>query len=671
MLAQDRVPPNRMCGLAGIFARHEGSSRTVRLMTSVLRHRGPDDAGFWADNEAGLALGHVRLSILDTSPAGHQPMVSACGRFIIAFNGEIYNHMDLRRELAAVSAAPSWLGHSDTETLLAAVAQWGVTEALRRCWGMFALALWDREQGTLHLARDRMGEKPLYYGWAGGQFSFASELKAFRSHPAFQRRLSPAAVQQYLRFGYVPAPLSIWQDVYKLEPGTILSVTSPLTGPPDLPLRPGEKCSGSTMARFWSLAETIDAGAAERLADDATALAQLEDVMSNAVRRQMISDVPLGTFLSGGLDSSLVVALMQKSSATPVRSFTVGFEDAAFDESPFAAAVARHLGTRHSVIRVTAIEARSAIERMPQIFDEPFADASQIPTWLISQRARSDVTVALTGDGGDEVFGGYERYQRVPALWSAFRTAPFPLRKRLGCTIAAIPPHMWEKLPGRRWADGTKRPRQVGDRLHRLAARLRSVQNIDDLYLDLVSSWHDPQRVAASADPTAIQFLLQDPVPASVMKDPVGRMMYFDALTYLPDDILCKVDRTAMSVSLETRAPFLDPEVIALAARLPLHMRIRHGQGKWLLRQLLYKFVPRELVDRPKRGFFLPIGQWLRGPLRDWAEDLLDPNKLAAGGHLSPLPIRQMWNEHVAGDRDWTLQAWTILMFQAWAAANL
>ena len=655
-----------MCGLTGILTRNGEPGQAIRVMTCKLRHRGPDDIGSWYDDPAGIALGHTRLAIIDTSQAGHQPMLSDGGRYVIAFNGEIYNHLELRRDLAAAGAAPNWRGHSDTETLLAAVSHWGLAEALCRSGGMFALAVWDRQERRLQLARDRMGEKPLYFGWAKESLVFASEIKAIKAHPDFEGRISPAAVEGYLRFGYVPNPLSIWQQVYKLEAGCILSVVG-TAAPMDQPLRPGEQAGGASMRRYWSLAETAERGLADQLPDDPATIAHLEEVLDRAVRRQMISDVPLGAFLSGGIDSSLIVALMQKSSGSPVRTFTVGFDEPEFDESRQAAAVARHIGTRHTEIRVTAAEARAVIPAMPDIFDEPFADASQIPTLLVSRQARADVTVALTGDGGDELFGGYDRYQQAPRMWNRFSLLPHPLRRGLASAITAVPTPWWDLLATR---PGGKPSRLIGDRMHRLGRRMSSARGVDDIYRDLVSAWPGAQPLAARAE-RGFRSLLDDPVPAALAGDAAARMMYFDCLTYLPDDILCKVDRTSMSVGLETRAPLLDPEVIALAARLPTAMKIRDGDGKWAFRQVLHAHVPRVLVDRPKRGFFLPIGQWLRGPLRGWAEELLAPARLAEDGLLAVQPVRRVWEEHVSGRRDCTLQVWTILMFQAWAHANL
>lgn len=659
-----------MCGLAGCLSGRENPDDAVRKMTLSIKHRGPDDCGNWCDPAAGIALGHRRLAIVDTSPAGHQPMISHEGRFVLVFNGEIYNHLDLRRELEACGAAPPWRGHSDTETLLAGICHWGLGETLCKAAGMFALALWDRQARELHLARDRLGEKPLYYGWAGPNFIFGSELKGLTVHPQFKPTLCFTAVEQYLRFGYVPSPRSIWKNVYKLEAGCILSVASLPPAPSAAPLRPGQSAAGLSIERYWSLSGITEDGHDSLIKDDADAVGLLEDMLDRAVRRQMLSDVPLGAFLSGGIDSSLIVALMQKNSAAPVRTFTVGFEEKEFDESRHAAAVARHIGTHHTEIRVTAAEARAAIPRLAAIFDEPFADASHIPTFLICQAARPFVAVALTGDGGDELFGGYARYQRVPELWNSFSAIPFPLRRSLGSAIAAVPAAWWDGLT--RLQPPRLQEAAIADRLQRLGARFSTVRNLDELYLNFVASWAEPGHVAAFRRDERPEFscLLEDPLPGAGVEHPAARMMYFDALTYLPDDILCKVDRTAMSVSLETRAPFLDPDVVALSARLGVDMKIRGGRGKWALRQILDRYVPRDIIERPKLGFFLPIGQWLRGPLRAWAEALLNPGRLAEQGIFVPQPIARMWAEHLSGRRDWTLQMWTILMFQAWADDN-
>ena len=661
-----------MCGIAGLLTAGsgdaDGTSAILQNMTRSLAHRGPDAEGYWMEGE--VALGHRRLSILDLSDAGAQPMRSESGRHVIVFNGEIYNHLDMRRDLAADGAAPDWRGHSDTETLLAGITHWGLDETLQRAKGMFALALWDRSEKRLSLARDRMGEKPLYWGWAGQALVFGSELKALRTHPNCPRDVCRVALAQYLRFMYVPAPRSIHPGLYKLEPGTILTVDgAPPSTPPEEPIRPGGHHGSISIRRYWDLNVEIEAGAQNQIEDEGDAVAALGEVLGKAVQRQMISDVPLGAFLSGGVDSSAIVALMQAQSERPVQTFTIGFDEAAFDESPYAAAVASHLGTAHTKLRVTDADARDVIPHLPDLYDEPFADSSQIPTHLVCRAARQHVTVALSGDGGDELFGGYNRYFWGPKIWDRFALLPHPLRQGLGKIIRSVPLSVWDAAGSNynRLRSGSTGISRLGDKAHRLGDRLRTVKTTDDLYRSLVSEWSLEAGImlGISEDPTS---QLDDPLPENGVDDPAMQMMVQDMRSYLPDDILCKVDRAAMGVSLETRTPFLDPDVIALAARLPMALKIHEGQGKWALRQVLYQHVPREMIERPKAGFAIPIGIWLRGPLRDWAEELLSHERLDKDGFFDPEIIRQTWVEHLSGRRDWTTRLWAILMFQAWHA---
>jgi asparagine synthase (glutamine-hydrolysing) len=654
-----------MCGIVGMLTSNSGNSDKVltmlKAMTRSIKHRGPDAEGLWT--EGALAFGHRRLSIQDLSHAGAQPMHSENGRHVIIFNGEIYNHLDMRQELEADNAAPAWRGHSDTETLLAGITYWGLDETLQRTKGMFALALWDRSEKRLSLTRDRMGEKPLYWGWAGQDLVFGSELKALRQHPDCPKGVCRDAFAQYLTYSYVPAPRSIHPGVYKLEPGCILEVDgSPKPAPPKQPLRPGESYGTIAIRRYWSLNETLEEAQKSQLRTDIEALKKVETTLSNSIKRQMISDVPLGAFLSGGIDSSLIVSLMQKQSSASIKTFTVGFENAAFNEAPHAASVAKHLGTEHTEINVTERDVRDVIPCLPDLYDEPFADASQIPTHLVCSAARIHVTVALSGDAGDELFGGYNRYFLGPKMWNRIETIPKPVRAGLGHMISATPSTVWDWLGTK--ANGKLAVSHSGDKVQKMACALRDVDNIDGLYHSLISSWQGATLVKGSADTNSL--VLDDRLPKCLLSDPAGRMMFQDMRSYLPDDILCKVDRAAMGVSLETRVPFLDPDVITASARLPTHMKIRNGQGKWPLRQILYRHVPRELLERPKTGFSIPIGDWLRGPLRSWADDLLSPEALGVDDLMDPAPIIAAWKDHLSGRRDYTQKLWSILMFQAW-----
>lgn len=671
-----------MCGLTGFWLSEDTSRSTLDLcslaeyMADAIRLRGPDDAGTWVDAAAGIALGHRRLAVVDLSPAGHQPMSSSSGRFVIAFNGEIYNHLALRDELKDRGVIPNWKSDSDTETLLAAVEHWGVEVALQRFVGMFAIVLWDKQMHSLTLARDRMGEKPLYYGWAGTgserAFIFGSELKALKAYPDFDAPVCRKALAQFLRFMYVPAPRSIYQGIFKLEPGCMLTVKDrPPSDAPIHPLRPDQVHGSVTLHRWWSLASAVKAGLCNPVTAEAEVLIQLEEGLTKAVSIQSLADVPLGAFLSGGVDSSTIVALMQRQSLRPVKTFTIGFEEAGFDESPYARAVAEHLGTDHHEMRVDAQMAQDVIPGLPDIYDEPFADSSQIPTYLLSKLARQHVTVALSGDAGDELFGGYNRYFVAPPLWQKLDYLPFEARKVLGKGLGLVPENVWNTA-GTKLLRGNNRFVRLGEKVHNMAERLRYVKDFEGLELSLVSIWANPSSLVKDKDGACViepNSLLEDPLPMPEMEQPLP-MMYRDSMTYLPDDILCKVDRAAMACSLETRVPFLDHRVVELAWRLPLHMKVRGCTGKWALRQVLYKYVPKELIERPKAGFAIPIGQWLRGPLRDWAENLLSEQRLLQESYFHSDPIRQAWAEHLAGRRDNTAKLWAVLMFQAWLEKN-
>ena len=644
-----------MCGFVGIFScksePYKHAEVVVSKMAERIIHRGPDDSGVWVDAEEGISLAHRRLSIIDLSATGHQPMHSACGRYVLVFNGEIYNHLALRTELQNAGSATLWRGHSDTETLLAGFAVWGVVDTLKRAVGMFAFALWDRVELCLTLGRDRFGEKPLYYGWAADAFIFGSELKALRAYPGFDNPINRGALALYFQHCTVPAPHSIYEDIFKLQPGFVLTLhTNGLTDR-SLSIEP-----------YWRLTDAVREGMANPVENETEAVSLLDGALREAIALQAVADVPLGAFLSGGVDSSTVVALMQTQSERPVQTFTVGFDEAGFDESPHALAVAKHLGTEHHELRVSSADAQSVIPLLPQLYDEPFADSSQIPTYLVCKAARQHVTVALSGDAGDELFGGYNRYFWAESIWNRIAWLPSGVREVIGTGIQKVPSEAWDKLG--RMLPGGHGIARLGDKSHKLAHRMKTVKSLDDLYRSLVTEW--PEEIELVKGAKRLQTSLDDKSIVIGITDSEHRMMLWDSLTYLPDDILTKVDRAAMGVSLETRVPFLDHRVAELAWRLPLHMKIRGKEGKWALRQVLYKYVPRELIDRPKAGFGIPVGQWLRGPLRDWAEALLDEQRLEQEGYLNPAPIREIWRQHLSGRHDWTVRLWTVLMFQAW-----
>lgn len=644
-----------MCGLTG-FWQQRGfpaleAKATAATMAHQIAHRGPDDFGVWVDADAGLALAFRRLSILDLSSAGHQPMASASGRYVLVFNGEIYNYLQLRSELEGLENF-AWRGRSDTETLLAGFETWGVDTTLKKSVGMFAIALWDREERSLTLARDRMGEKPLYYGWQNGALLFGSELKALRAHPSFLGEIDRNALTLLLRHNCIPAPYSIYCGIYKLLPGTYLKLSS--------------SRRESKPIAYWSLREVVTQGQTQLFAgSEAEAVEELETHLRAAVRSQMIADVPLGAFLSGGVDSSTIVALMQAQSDRPVKTFTIGFHHQRYNEAEYATAVARHLGTEHTELYVTPEDAMSVIPRLPVLYDEPFADSSQISTFLVSQLAKQHVTVALSGDAGDELFGGYNRYSWAAPISRLART-PKAIRATAETALRTLSPRTWDRLynPISGLLPSGLRITLPGDKAHKLADVMAECGSREEIYRGLVSHWKYPADVViGAAEPSTMLTAGASTLPVHGFEH---RMMYLDAMSYLPDDILVKVDRAAMGVGLESRIPFLDHRVVDFAWRLPLSMKIRHGQGKWLLRQVLYKYVPKELIERPKMGFGVPIDSWLRGPLHDWAEDLLDETRLRQGGFFHPSPIRHMWAEHLSGHRNLQYPLWDVLTFQSW-----
>ena len=660
-----------MCGIVGLLPSVDMSSEALTAITcsmsESLLHRGPDSSGVWVDDSAHIAIGHRRLSILDLSSAGHQPMHSACGRYVIVFNGEIYNHLELRQQLEDVTRQTAeWRGHSDTETLLAGFSQWGVEETLRRSVGMFAIALWDRHERNLFLARDRMGEKPLYYGWCDNGFVFGSELKAIRKYPGFSNDVSRNALSLYLRHCYVPAPHTIYQGIYKLEPGCLLSISlsASIQVPADVPRAPCNY-SGLEIHRYWSLHEQVMSGQSSSPKDEKESLASLESILKDSIQLQSVADVPLGAFLSGGVDSSLIVALMQSQTSRSVKTFTIGFEEAGYNEAGYAKAVAEHLKTEHTELYLSAQQAMDVIPLLPHLYDEPFADSSQIPTYLIAQLAQQSVTVALTGDGGDELFGGYNRYLWGPKIWKKLSLLPYGVRQKVIHGIVNLSGMFGVDQQGiNRLLPKHLQVALLGEKLEKLGHRLEFLKNIDDLYYSLVSEWRSPEDIVINGKEPGT--LLTNKSEWPNLQAPEHQMMYLDAMTYLPDNILCKVDRAAMGVSLETRIPFLDHRMVELAWSMPLDMKIRNGQGKWALRQILYKYVPSELIERPKQGFSIPLGEWLRRPLRDWAENLLDPVRLEEEGFFRHELIHKKWTEHLSGKRNWEHQLWSVLMFQAW-----
>ena len=655
-----------MCGIAGVI--EEGSTRSegglrqlVGEMADRLWRRGPDDRGQWADASFGVGLGFRRLSILDLSVEGHQPMSSASGRYVLVFNGEVYNHQSLREELQAQGAAPAFRGHSDTEVMLAAIEAWGIEGAVKRFVGMFAFALWDQEEKRLTLVRDRLGIKPLYYGWSGRAFLFGSELKALRAYPGFEAEIDREALALYLRHGYIPAPQSIYRGIRKLEPGSLLT----------LEWRDQRRKEPVTRS-YWSALEVVERGKREPFrGSEAEAIEELEARLKEAVKLRMIADVPLGAFLSGGIDSSTVVALMQSQSRRPVKTFSIGFYEEAYNEATHARRVAEALGTEHTELYVTAEEAMGVIPKLPELYDEPFADSSQVPTYLVCELARKEVTVALSGDGGDELFAGYNRYVWCPRLWQRIRPVPLPVRRLAGSLGTRISPATWDSIygAGSRLLPARRRPRLPGDKINKVL-RLMGESSPEAVYASVSAMWAQPGKVLSPHTGCNSTGSFADSVGLNTLGSSnvsyTERMMARDLVEYLPDDILVKVDRASMGVSLEARVPVLDHRVVEFAWRLPLSLKIRGGESKWILRQVLARHLPLAMVDRAKMGFDLPVGSWLAGPLREWCESLLDRAALEEHGLFDTGVVEQIWQEHRTGRRGWHDQIWPLLMFQAW-----
>lgn len=638
-----------MCGIVGYWRRRgKAEAEICERMALQIKHRGPDDSGVWLDEKEGLGLAHRRLSVIDLSSAGQQPMSSPCGRFTLVYNGEIYNHLEIRMNLEQKGRDFDWRGYSDTETLLAALSFWGVEVTLKLLNGMFAFAFWDRAERLLYLARDRMGEKPLYYGRSGRSFLFGSELKAFTVHPDWHGEVDRDALTLYLRYNYVPCPWSIYRGINKLPPAHYVVIGRNGTAVSE------PKC-------YWDLSQIAEKGSVETQDDPVALTDKLDLLLRNAVSRRMVADVPLGAFLSGGYDSSTIVALMQAQSSRPVKTFSIGFHERGYNEAPYSKAVAEHLGTDHTELYVTQEEARSVIPHLPRIWDEPFSDSSQIPTYLVSKLTRRHVTVSLSGDGGDELFCGYNRYAFGYQLWKMTRFVPKHLCGILAAMLKKVPMSVLDSamqcLPPR------MRYQEFGDRLLKFAEVI-SCKDEDDFYRTLISHWKVPARLVLNGHEPVT--LASDPNLQPALPGFREFMMYLDAMTYLPDDILVKVDRASMAVGLEARVPMLDHRVVEFAWQIPTKFKYRFGMAKWILRQVLYRYVPKEIMDRTKMGFAIPIDHWLRGPLREWAEEMLAEKRLREEGFFDPKTILRMWHEHISNKRRWHNHLWDILMFQAW-----
>jgi asparagine synthase (glutamine-hydrolysing) len=650
-----------MCGIAGFYSKTCSTFNNVILkMNSAISHRGPDSSNFWQDKNSGIVLGHQRLSIIDLSVAGNQPMVSSSGRFILTYNGEIYNHLEIRKELEKTNLDPRWKSNTDTETLLEALEFWGIEKTLKKISGMFAFGVWDKKNRSLTLARDRMGEKPLYFGWQGKGdnkvFLFGSELKALKAHPEFNRKIYRGAIALQLRHNCIPDPYSIYEDIYKLLPGNYLQLQEDSLKKGLLPVP----------KVYWSLTESAIFGSNNQLKiSEQNIQKDLEMHLQSSVKRQMISDVPLGAFLSGGIDSSAVVALMQSQSNHPVKTFTIGFSENDYNEAQHAKKIAKHLGTDHEEFYVSSKKAMEVIPKLPMIYDEPFSDSSQIPTFLVSQLAKQHVKVALSGDGGDELFCGYNRYILTDKRSKKFNLIPLSIRKLLSYIIKSIPQNTWNEMP--KLLPGLSSYANLGHKIHKGANALEA-KMLSELYYVLCSDWQNPTNVVInSKEPET--FLTKSKLELSKLENH-QKMMVLDLINYLPNDILVKVDRAAMASSLETRVPLLDHKLIEYVWKIPHSLKFRNGEGKWIFKQILNKYVPKNLTERSKKGFSVPLDSWLRGPLRDWAENLLDEKRLSEEGYFNKKLIRDKWLEHLSGKKNWQHDLWNVLMFQAWIDAN-
>jgi asparagine synthase (glutamine-hydrolysing) len=646
-----------MCGFVGVMSKNKAmlNYNVLKSMINTIDHRGPDDSGFWSNQNAGISLGHRRLSILDLSSAGYQPMRSPSGHYILVFNGEIYNHLEIRNLLGK----HSWIGTSDTETLLTAIENWGIHKTIEICIGMFAFAIWDNKKQELILGRDRMGEKPIYYGWQSKNniscFLFGSELKALKNHPSFLSKINRQALSLFMQYSYVPTPYSIYQNVFKLKPGHLLKVSLDKQEP--------------TIEPYWSFMDVAKSSYVSKLYESKdNVVDKLESLLKSVIKQKMVADVPVGAFLSGGVDSSTIAAIMQSQSNIPINTFTIGFTEKIYNEATQAKAIANYLGTKHTELYVTPQQALEVIPDLPNLYCEPFADSSQIPTFLVSKLAREKVKVAITGDAGDELFGGYNRYVLTKKFWRKISNTPVWARSFIASSIKSLSPNSWNIMANsiQSLTPRSLRLNNLGEKLHK-AAKAMTAEKYDDFYLDLVTHCNPEEIVIGNFKQRAFFDFTQSDF---TLFDDVEKMMIADTMSYLPDDILVKVDRASMAVSLESRIPFLDHRVVDFAWRVPQSMKINKFTSKWILREILYKHVPKHLTQQPKMGFSVPIDSWLRGPLKDWAETLLDENRLTQEGFFHPEPIRNKWLEHLSGKKNWQHFLWNVLMFQSWLSKH-